>query len=84
MVIKNLIKSSGLVLLSRESTPVTIETSTCIDHFAVRSVNDTELTVLNHQIFADRFPVYFLWYVSASLFNPEKIYRDTSFLKNPV
>ncbi len=79
----NSIDSNGFEFLLNQPTRATDESSTCIDHYITRNIMITRLYVMEAENFTDHYPIYLEFCHGSNGQACEKVFRDTSFLKNP-
>ena len=66
-----------------EPTRVTVNSSTCLDHFIFQNVSKSEICVLKNEEIADHYPTMLQWSIQTSSKSKKVAYRNTSFLKDP-
>ena len=79
----SVVDSNGFEIGPMEPRRVTMNSSTCLDHFIFQNVSKSEICVLKNEEIADHYPTMLHWSIRTSLKSKKVAYRNTSFLKNP-
>ena len=63
----SVIDSNGFEIGPMEPTRVTVNSSTCLDHFIFQNVSKSEICVLKNEEIADHYPTMLQWSIQTSL-----------------
>ena len=73
---------NGFHLTNNAPMPVSVDTSSCIDHFIVKSIDEGNVETVD-DCFTDHFPLLLDFSILGNVGRIEREYRDRSFLKCP-
>ena len=75
--------SNGYEFLFNQPTRVTTESSTRMDHYITKNIMITRLYVMEAENLTDHYPIYLGFSHASNGQACEKVFHDTSFVRNP-